>query len=87
MQPGQGAAAVVAAAARRRSRGAPKPDPTRSGVWRSDDGGKTWQFRSNNNNRPMYYSKIRVDPTNPEIVYTTGAQRLQVASTAAGRST
>ncbi len=51
----------------------PKPDPARSGVWRSDDGGKTWQFRSNNNNRPMYYSKIRVDPTNPEIVYTTGA--------------
>ena len=49
------------------------PDPNKSGVWRSDDGGKTWQFRSNNNNRPMYYSKIRVDPTNPEIVYTTGA--------------
>ena len=53
---------------------APKPDPTRSGVWRSDDGGKTWAFRSNNNNRPMYYSKIRVDPSNPDIVYTTGAQ-------------
>jgi photosystem II stability/assembly factor-like uncharacterized protein len=50
-----------------------KPDPNRSGVWRSDDGGKTWQFRINNNNRPMYYSKIRVDPNNPDIVYTTGA--------------
>ena len=50
-----------------------KPDPTRSGVWRSNDGGKTWQFRSNTNNRPMYYSKIRVDPNNPDIVYTTGA--------------
>ncbi len=52
---------------------APKPDPARSGVWRSDDGGKSWNFVSNNNNRPMYYSKIRVDPTNPDIVYTTGA--------------
>jgi photosystem II stability/assembly factor-like uncharacterized protein len=52
---------------------APKPDPARSGVWRSDDGGKTWAFRSNNNNRPMYYSKIRVDPSNPDVVYTTGA--------------
>jgi photosystem II stability/assembly factor-like uncharacterized protein len=52
---------------------APKPDPSRSGVWRSDDGGRTWAFRSNNNNRPMYYSKIRVDPSNPETVYTTGA--------------
>ncbi len=51
----------------------PPPDPKRSGVWRSDDGGKSWQFRSNNNNRPMYYSKIRVDPSNAEIVYTTGA--------------
>ncbi len=51
----------------------PPPDPTRSGVWRSDDGGKSWKFMSNNNNRPMYYSKIRVDPSNPDIVYTTGA--------------
>ena len=28
---------------------------------------------SNNNNRPMYYSKIRVDPSNDQIVYTLGA--------------
>ena len=56
-----------------RGQAPPPPDPTKSGVWRSDDGGKTWQFVSNNNNRPMYYSKIRVDPSNPEIVYTTGA--------------
>jgi photosystem II stability/assembly factor-like uncharacterized protein len=51
----------------------PPPDPNKSGIWRSEDGGKTWHFRSNNNNRPMYYSNIRVDPNNPEIVYTTGA--------------
>ncbi len=48
------------------------PDPTKSGIWRSDDKGKTWKFVSNENNRPMYYSQIRVDPTNPEIVYTGG---------------
>jgi len=48
------------------------PDPKRSGIWRSDDKGKTWKFVSNENNRPMYYSQIRVDPTNPEIVYTGG---------------
>ena len=65
-------AAAVAAAGAGAAR-LPKPDPTRSGVWRSDDGGKSWKFMSNNNNRPMYYSKIRVDPTNPDIVYTTGA--------------
>ncbi len=49
------------------------PDPTRSGVWRSEDKGKSWKFMSNNNNRPMYYSQIRVDPTNDQIVYTCGA--------------
>lgn len=49
------------------------PDPTRSGVWRSEDKGKSWKFMSNNNNRPMYYSQIRVDPKNDQIVYTCGA--------------
>jgi photosystem II stability/assembly factor-like uncharacterized protein len=52
---------------------APKPpDPKRAGVWRSDDKGKTWRVVSNENNRPMYYSQIRVDPKNPEIVYVGG---------------
>ena len=49
------------------------PDPKRSGLWRSDDKGKTWRIVSNENNRPMYYSKVRVDPSNPEIVYTGGS--------------
>lgn len=49
------------------------PNPARSGVWRSDDKGKTWKIMSNNDNRPMYYSQIRVDPTNDQIVYTGGA--------------
>jgi len=52
----------------------PPPDPNEtSGVWRSDDGGKSWRFTSNNNSRPMYYSKIRVDPNDDQIVYTLGA--------------
>jgi photosystem II stability/assembly factor-like uncharacterized protein len=41
-------------------------------VWRSDDAGKTWRIVSNENNRPMYYSQIRVDPRNPENVYVGG---------------
>jgi photosystem II stability/assembly factor-like uncharacterized protein len=49
------------------------PDPKRSGVWRSDDAGKTWRVVSNTNDRPMYYSQIRVDPSNSEIVYLGGA--------------
>jgi photosystem II stability/assembly factor-like uncharacterized protein len=49
------------------------PDPQRSGVWRSNDGGRTWALMSNENNRPMYYSQIRVDPANPEKLFVGGA--------------
>ena len=51
----------------------PPPDPTKSGIWRSDDAGKSWRFLSNSMDRPMYYSQIRVDPTDPEIAYQGGA--------------
>ena len=47
-------------------------DPKKPGVWRSDDKGKTWRIVSNENNRPMYYSQIRVDPKNAETVYVGG---------------
>jgi photosystem II stability/assembly factor-like uncharacterized protein len=47
-------------------------NPKKPGVWRSDDKGRTWRIVSNENNRPMYYSQIRVDPTNPENVYVGG---------------
>ena len=49
------------------------PDSNKSGIWRSDDGGKSWRFLSNCMDRPMYYSQIRVDPTNPDIAYQGGA--------------
>jgi photosystem II stability/assembly factor-like uncharacterized protein len=62
----------------------PPPDPNRSGVWRSEDGGRTWRFMSNNNNRPMYYSKIRIDPNSDQIVYTLGASAYK--STDGGRT-
>ncbi len=51
----------------------PPPDPNKSGVWRSDDSGKTWKFLSNQGDRWMYYSQMRVDPSNPEIAYQGGA--------------
>ncbi|MCA1616441.1 MAG: hypothetical protein LC800_20565 [Acidobacteria bacterium] len=47
-------------------------DPKKSGVWRSDDMGRTWRHVSNENNRPMYYSQIRVDPRNPDTVWVGG---------------
>ncbi len=51
----------------------PDRDPRSSGVWRSTNGGLDWEFRSNENNRPMYYSIIRVDPNDPDVVYTGGS--------------
>lgn len=45
------------------------PDPQWNGIWRSTDGGATWDFRSNENGRPMYFSQIRVSPEDADLVY------------------
>jgi photosystem II stability/assembly factor-like uncharacterized protein len=50
----------------------PTANPKESGVWRSDDKGKSWRVVSNQNDRPMYFSQIRVDPKNAENVYVAG---------------
>ncbi len=55
-------------------RGNQPPDAQVSGIWRSNDKGRTWTFASNQNQRPMYYSQLRVDPGNPEVVYVGGVQ-------------
>ncbi|MGQ0649228.1 MAG: WD40/YVTN/BNR-like repeat-containing protein [Gemmatimonadaceae bacterium] len=47
------------------------------GVWRSNDKGRTWEFRSNHNVRPGYFSKIRVDPKSSEVLYTAGRSLYQ----------
>ncbi len=50
----------------------PTPDPDKGGVYRSDDSGKTWNFISNCDERPMYFSQIRVDPANVNKLFTGG---------------
>ena len=45
-----------------------------SGTYRSDDAGLSWRKMSNVNPRPMYFSQIRVDPTNDLRVYVLGVQ-------------
>jgi photosystem II stability/assembly factor-like uncharacterized protein len=55
-----------------------------SGIWRSDDAGGTWRFMSNQNNRPSYYSKFRVDPNDENTIYSGGAGAFK--STDGGRS-
>ena len=42
------------------------------GVYRSMDGGDTWERVSTVNPRPMYFSLIRIDPSNPERIYLGG---------------
>ena len=42
------------------------------GVFRSEDGGDSWTRVSDENPRPMYFSLIRIDPSNPERIYLGG---------------
>jgi len=43
------------------------------GTFRSEDKGLTWKKMSSTNPRPMYYSKIRIDPNNDQRIWVLGA--------------
>ncbi|HEX3160498.1 MAG TPA: hypothetical protein VHQ45_18410, partial [Gemmatimonadaceae bacterium] len=40
-----------------------------SGLYRSEDGGETWAYVNTYNNRPFYYSQIRINPIDSSRVY------------------
>ena len=40
-----------------------------SGIYRSEDAGATWQYVNTYNNRPFYYSQIRINPLDDQRVY------------------
>ncbi|MBM3908510.1 MAG: hypothetical protein FJ363_10620 [Gemmatimonadetes bacterium] len=40
-----------------------------SGVYRSEDGGANWRYVNRYNNRPFYYSKLRISPLDDQLVY------------------
>lgn len=46
-----------------------KPQRLLSGLYRSGDAGRTWEWMSTTNNRPFYFSQIRVDPRDPNRLY------------------
>ena len=50
----------------------PALDPARGGVLRSDNKGQSWTLVSNCNSRPMYFSQLRVDPSNDKAIYVAG---------------
>jgi len=46
---------------------------TQGELWRTDDGGGSWTMVNDDRNlnfRPFYYSDVRADPNDPEILYT-----------------
>ena len=40
-----------------------------TGIYRSEDGGESWKFMNRYNNRPFYYSQIRINPLDDQRVY------------------
>ncbi|MBI4878747.1 MAG: PDZ domain-containing protein [Planctomycetes bacterium] len=42
------------------------------GIYRSEDGGATWRRINSVNPRPMYFSQIRVDPSDEKRIYVLG---------------
>jgi len=48
--------------------------PTAGGTYRTEDGGETWVRANTTNPRPMYYSKVFIDPTNERRAYILGVE-------------
>jgi photosystem II stability/assembly factor-like uncharacterized protein len=58
-----------------------QPDPRRepeaykdmsklgTGIYRSEDGGRSWKYVNRYNNRPFYYSHIYINPSDDRLVY------------------
>ncbi len=45
-----------------------------NGLYRSDDGGESWERTNTYNSRPFYYSEVVVDPMDPNRVYFSSLQ-------------
>ena len=54
-----------------------RPPPlssARSGIYRSSNKGRSWTLVTNCNGRPMYFSNIRVDPTNHDVLFVSNVR-------------
>ena len=55
-------------------------ESTKSALFRSDDGGKSWDRRDDSQPmvwRPFYFANLIVDPTNPDRVFKAGGSLIQ----------
>ena len=68
----EGPGAAAAAGGGGRGGQSPLLNTQPTGLYRSDDAGATWRKVNNANPRPMYFSKVRIDPNDPEVVYLGG---------------
>ncbi|HEX6943126.1 MAG TPA: hypothetical protein VF128_09385, partial [Gemmatimonadaceae bacterium] len=77
-------AMVEADSMRGRPAGSP-PQILANGLYRTMDGGRTWEKTNNNNTRPFYYSQVRVHPRDSNRVWFSSTPVLR--SDDGGRST
>jgi photosystem II stability/assembly factor-like uncharacterized protein len=70
--PGRGFGGRGAAQGAQAPQTPPALNPATGGIFRSEDKGRTWTHVSNCNARPMYFSQIRVDPSNDKTIYVAG---------------
>jgi len=85
--PGEAPAAPAGRGGRGGRGGAPAAATSGSGgVFRSLDQGETWEHMTGLNPRPMYYSRIYVDPKDANRVYIMGSNRGFYVSDDAGRN-
>jgi photosystem II stability/assembly factor-like uncharacterized protein len=69
---GEEAPAPAAATGARRNMVSGVNPNTATGLYRSDDSGASWKKVNDENPRPMYFSQIRIDPNDPEVIYYGG---------------
>ena len=55
-----------------RGGGEPAVNDNPTGLYKSTDGGASWTEVNNANPRPMYFSHVRIDPNNADVVYLGG---------------
>ncbi len=68
--------AMVEADSMPNTRAGQPPQQLKNGLYRTQDGGATWEHMNPTNVRPFYYNQVRVHPTKPNRVWFTSTPML-----------